>query len=128
MTNKGLIITLIGLIAAAAGTIVLIRYLTLPASPQTDLSPVSNEAVMPPTTQIVPRSLTKGVETFTGILSLEKGATFKVDTKIYSLLINKTDAGNTLKAQGYKTGDEVNVMGKVNKEAIEVVGVNKLIK
>lgn len=128
MTKKGLIITLVALVAAAAGTVILIRYLILPASPQAGLPPFGNEVVAPPTTNVVPQSLTKGVETFTGILSLENGATLKVDTKTYTLLINKIDAGDVLKAQGYKTGDEVNVMGKANKDSIEAAGVNKLVR
>lgn len=128
MTKRGLIITLVVLVAAAAGTVILIRYLILPASPQANLSSAGNQVVTPPTTNIVPQSLTKGVETFTGILSLENGAILKVDTKTYSLLINKIDARATLKAQGYKTGDEVNVMGKANKDSIEAAGVNKLVR
>lgn len=128
MTKRGLTITLVGLVAAAVGTVVLIRYLILPVSPQANLSPAGNDVVTPPTTNIVPQSLTKGIETFTGILSLENGATLKADTKTYSLLINKTDAGNILKARGYKTGDEVNVMGKTAKDIIEVAGVNKLVR
>lgn len=128
MTKKGLIITLVALVAAAAGTVILIRYLILPASPQANVPSAGNEVVAPPTTNIVPQSLTKGVETFTGILSLENGATLRVDAKTYSLLINKTDASAILKAQGYKTGDEVNVMGKASKDIIEAAGVNKLIK
>lgn len=128
MTKRGLIITLVVLVAAAAGTVILIRYLILPASPQANLPSAGNQVVTPPTTNIVPQSLTKGVETFTGILSLENGAILKVDTKTYSLLINKIDARATLKAQGYKTGDEVNVMGKANKDSIEAAGVNKLVR
>lgn len=128
MTKRSLIITLVVLVVAAVGTVILIRYLILPASPQVSLPPASNQVVAPPTTNIVPQSLTKGVETFTGILSLENGATLKVDTKTYSLLINKTDASNILKAQGYKTGDEINVMGKAANDVIEAAGVNKLVK
>ena len=128
MTKRGLIITLIVLVAAAAGTVILIRYLILPASPQASLAPTSNEIVAPPTTNIVPQSLTKGIETFTGILNLENGAILKVDTKMYSLFINKIDASVILKVQGYKTGDEVNVMGKASKDSIEVAGVNKLVR
>lgn len=129
MTKKGLIITLVALVGAAAGTVVLIRYLILPASPQADLPlSTSDGVVAPPTTDIVPQSLTKGIETLTGVLSLENGAILKVDTKTYSLLINKTDAGAILKVQGYKTGDEVNVMGKASGDSIEAAGVIKLVR
>ncbi|MEK9158815.1 MAG: hypothetical protein AAB673_02340 [Patescibacteria group bacterium] len=128
MTTRSLTITLVELVAAAAGTVILIRYLILPASLQSGLPPAGNEVAAPPTTKIMPQSLTRGVETFTGILSLENGATLKVETKVYPLLINKIDASNVLKAQGYKTGDEINVMGKTVKDIIEVAGINKLVR
>lgn len=121
MSKKQMVLVLVGLVAIAAGTIFLIRYLTRPGASE-------DGVVLPRVTNSAPQSATKGVGVWTGILNMGEKTVLKVDGKIYELRINKTDGGAVLRAQGYKSGDEINVMGKLAGEVIETAGVNKFIR
>lgn len=121
--NKKYILIVLGLIVAAVGAIFLIKVLvTTPAV--TVNKPAVNAQAQPPTTKTVPISGTKDIETWTGVLELGKSSFLKVADKTYTLQVPGAD----LNSQGYKTGDTVNVMGKLSGGIITVVGMNKLIK
>lgn len=128
MSKKQLVLVLIGLVVIAAGAIFLIRYLTRPGAPEGGAALPLNTAAEPRAANGVPQSATKGVKVWTGVLNMGEKTTLKTDGQTYELLINKTDGGAILRAQGYKPGDEVNVMGKLTGQIVEVSGVNKLIR
>lgn len=120
MTKKQLLTILIGLAIAAIVIILALRWFLRPQIEQN----------APPSSTVVPPSATAGIETWTGDLTLtETEAKFKVDEKVFRLVIPQTDTVAILKGQGYKNGDRVNVMGQLRGEnEIKLLGLNRLMK
>lgn len=123
MNKKQLVIFFLCLVILAVSAILGLKYLILPSSQNPSVGQ------NPPSSAAPPVSATPGIMTWTGSLELQTGqATIKVADKTYPLTISEADASNVLINKGFKTGDIINVMGKLKGDKLEMAGVNKLIK
>lgn len=121
MSKKQLVVILIVLAIAAIIIILLMRSFWAPKLP-------SSGKNNPPISSLVPKSGTPGIETWTGVLTLvDNEANLKVGDKVYKLTIPSAAAAKIIADKGYQSGDNVNVMGKLKGEVIELSGINKSV-
>ncbi|HPV70935.1 MAG TPA: hypothetical protein PKY08_03550 [Candidatus Magasanikbacteria bacterium] len=130
MIKKQLYIIIGVLVAVSIAIILIIRFVfkvplvaNNPATNQPE-----NQNTEPPTTNTIPESRTDGLEVWTGTITLAEPPTLTVGEKIYTLKILERNTLSIFEGKGYKTGDLVNVMGKMDGENINVSGLNKLVK
>lgn len=130
MIKKQLYIIIGTLIVVSVAIILIIRFVfkvPLATNNSTNEQP-ENKITEPPITNTVPESRTEGLEVWTGSLTLVEPPTLTVGEKVYTLKILEKNTLSIFEGKGYKTGDTINVMGKLEGETINVSGLNKLVK
>jgi len=126
MVKKQLFIIIVVLVVISLIAILVIRFIfKVPF-----FSPTNNltNSIQPPTTTVVPQSLTEGQSIWSGTLNLVEPPTLTVDGKVFTLKILEKNTLSIFEGKGYKTGDTVNVMGSLEGDVINVSGLNKLVK
>jgi hypothetical protein len=95
----------------------------LPTPTTSQPAPTGAAAGVAPAPVVVNKDLT----TWRGVLTLTNDdARLLSNNKTYSLFIKASgQSSKILKDGGYKTGDQINVIGKITGDFIEVAGVNK---
>ncbi|MCX6779387.1 MAG: hypothetical protein NTU97_04120 [Candidatus Magasanikbacteria bacterium] len=126
MLKKQLFLIIGVLVAISIVAILVIKFIfkTPIFSPVNESTNISQ----PPTTTVIPESLTKGQEIWSGTLNLIEPPTLTVGDKVYTLKILEKNTLSIFEGKGYKTGDTVNVMGSLDGMVINVSGLNKLVK
>lgn len=128
MTRKKMYIIIGGMLVAAVVVIMILKLAFKVNLIPTVITNNFGPKVKPPETTSSPRSLTPGVQTWTGILTLDKSPSINVGGKYFALSISGKDTFLILEAKGYKNGDTINVVGSLSGSTIIMSGLNKLVK
>ena len=123
LNKRDLIITAIAVFLAIVIIIFLLRALT--RAPEATKTAVTSPGVTSVSAPVVP--VTAGLQPWRGAVTLTVGdATFVSGGNNYILFIKAPGASSKiLKDQGYKDGDQINVIGKIVGNYLEVAGVSK---
>lgn len=126
MTRRDLVITIIAATLALLIVVLLISALAAPsARPPGGRAEETPRAVAPAAAP--PVSVTPGLTTWTGALTLTEGdALFATGGRSYPLFINAVgQSSKVLRERGFRSGERINVLGKVTATYIEVSGIGR---